>query len=156
MWVSREGMADPDNEMGPEVLLTPRGPRKALSNQEPPMSAILFDSTRPAKARNARRFGAGLLAAASVSASPPAAVASPVAPAAEKRTRRPTGPSPIDSAWWAGFSLGIDAMDANPPAELPAAEREAFKAGLETGQAELLDELRVWEERFEEYASLGC
>lgn len=50
--------------------------------------------------------------------------------------RLPTGPSPVDSAWHLGFSIGRDGDDAITPDAMAPAESAAFRSGLAAGLAE--------------------
>ena len=50
--------------------------------------------------------------------------------------RLPVGPSPIDSAWHLGFSIGRDGDDAITSESMTTAESAAFLSGLACGMAE--------------------
>ena len=50
--------------------------------------------------------------------------------------RLPVGPSPVDSAWHLGFSIGRDGDDAITSETMTPAESAAFRSGLATGLAE--------------------
>jgi hypothetical protein len=50
-------------------------------------------------------------------------------------------PSPLDSAWWSGFSLGYyHAIDAKPDSSQPFSLCDAFQAGLDAGHDALIQE----------------